>query len=272
MNIKQKNKKLMVGAIHFPPLMGYPDFPGIKVALKNALADLKAFERGGFDAVIIENNYDIPHQINVSPAVVSCLSCLGKELRVSTKLPMGISVLWNDYRTALATAKIIGLQFVRIPVFVDRVETDFGIIEPSATEVKKYQKLIGADNIKLFVDIHVKHAKLLSPHSLAESAKMAITHGADAVIVTGKWTGDAPDETAVVELKKNIRNFPIILGSGIRADNAKALLQKADGVIVSTSLKKGRTKKTERNVKAYSQRISFPLAKKLVTVVNSIPA
>ncbi len=42
-----KKKKVIIGVIHFPPLVGYSEFPGFEVALNNALSDLKAFENGG---------------------------------------------------------------------------------------------------------------------------------------------------------------------------------------------------------------------------------
>jgi len=48
----RKNKNIIIGAIHLPPLLSYKDFPGLNIALKNALADLKAFESGGVDGVI----------------------------------------------------------------------------------------------------------------------------------------------------------------------------------------------------------------------------
>lgn len=60
--IFKKKKKVIIGAVHFPPLLGYPGFPGFDVALKNAIFDLKAFEKGGVDGIIFENNYDIPHK------------------------------------------------------------------------------------------------------------------------------------------------------------------------------------------------------------------
>ena len=54
--IFKKRKNIIIGAIHFPPLLGYKDFPGLDVALKNAFADLRALETGGADGVIFENN------------------------------------------------------------------------------------------------------------------------------------------------------------------------------------------------------------------------
>lgn len=262
--IFKKNNNIIIGAIHLPPLLGYKDFPGFNVALKNALADLKAFESGGVDGVIFENNYDIPHKIFVDTSIISSMTFLGEKLRKETRLPLGISVLWNDYFAALAIAKTLNLQFIRIPVFVDKVKTDYGVAEGEPKKVVNFRKLINADNIALFTDIHVKHAKLLSKHNLVASAKLAIKNKSDAIIITGKWTGNAPSVNEIKILREKVGTFPVLIGSGADNHNAKTLFQFANGAIVSTSLKSGIKKSKEVNVKSYLQRIDKNKVKKLV--------
>lgn len=262
--IFKKNKNIIIGAIHLPPLLGYKDFPGFEVAIRNALADLKAFENGGVDGIIFENNYDIPHKIFVDAPIISSMTFLVEKLRKATHLPLGVSILWNDYRTALSIAKTLNLQFIRVPVFVDKVKTNYGIVEGEPKKVIDFRKSIDAGNIALFTDIHVKHAKLLSEHSLIASARLAIKNKSDTIIITGKWTGSAPSMEEIKILRKNVGAFPILVGSGIDESNAKALSQFSNGAIVSTSLKSGSKKSEEINVKSYKQRISKSKVKKLV--------
>ncbi len=262
--IFNKNSNIIIGAIHFPPLFGYKDFPGIEVALKNALADLKAFEDGGVNAIIIENNYDAPHKINVDKEIVDVMIFLGKEINKKTNLPMGVSVLWNDYKSALLIAKTIGAQFIRIPVFVDDVKTDYGNIYGNPNDVLDYRKKIKAEDVVLFTDIHVKHAELLEKKSIKKSAMQAIKSGSDALIVTGKWTGDAPNIEELKIVRETVGNFPLFIGSGVDGKNIKNLFKYADGAIVSTSLKEGENKEREINVKSYSQRISQMKVKNIV--------
>lgn len=264
----KKNKKIIIGAIHFPPLLGYADFPGFEIALKNALLDLKTFEKGGADAVIFENNYDIPHQIFVNPETIAAMTYLGEKIRSATKLPVGISVLWNDYMTGLSIAKVLGLQFIRIPVFVDKVKTSYGIIQGEPDKVIEYRKKIGAENILIFTDIHVKHAELLSKYSLTKSAELAIKNGSDGLIITGKWTGDAPDMKELEDLKKSVGEFPVIIGSGLDSINAKKLMAIANAAIVSTSLKQGEKKEHEVNIKSYDRRIDNKKVCDLIKNIN----
>lgn len=255
--IFNKKTNVVIGAIHFPPLLGYPEFPGIEIALENALIDLYALEQGGVDGIIIENNYDIPHHAEVGTEVVACLTLLAQKIKEKTKLPIGISVLWNDYKTALSISKVVGLEFVRIPVFVDTVKTSYGIMEAKAKEIALFQTHIGAENVALFTDIHVKHSEIISKHTILESAQLAIEQGSDALIVTGKWTGDAPDITELQSVFDSVKDFPILCGSGVNEQNIKELFKYSNGGIVSTSLKEGVEDKKEINIKPYDNRISL---------------
>lgn len=265
--IFKKDRNVIIGAIHFPPLLGYKGFPGFKITLKNAIADLRAFEKGGVDGIIFENNYDIPHTITVNAPIVSSMTFLGGKLRKATRLPIGISVLWNDYSAALSIAKTIDLQYIRIPVFVDKVRTSYGIVEGAPKKIDDFRKSIGAENVALFTDIHVKHAELMSKHSLLASAKLAIRHKSDSIIITGKWTGNAPAIDEVKSLRKKIGEFPILIGSGIDKDNIGELFRFANGAIASTSLKSGPIKTEEVNIKSYSQRID---KKKVNELINNL--
>jgi predicted TIM-barrel enzyme len=60
---------------------------------------------------------------------------------------------------------------------------------------------------------------------------------ADVLIVSGKFTGNAPDVAKIREAKR-LTTRPVLIGSGCDSENATALLQYADGIIVGTSLKK----------------------------------
>lgn len=254
-----------MGVIHLSPLLGYRNFPGFETALRNALADLRAFEKGGVDGVIFENNYDIPHKPFVDAPVIAAMALLGEKIKTATKLPVGVNVLWNDYYASLSLAKLLNLQFIRVPVFVDKVKTDYGVIEGNPQEITKLRKSFNIPNVGLFTDIHVKHSKILSKHNIATSAKLAVRNGADAVVVTGRWTGEVPDLEKLKSVRDAVGDFPILVGSGADAGNIKVLCRYANGVIVSTSLKSGGRQKNETNVKSHQQRIDIRKVKKLLS-------
>lgn len=253
----QKKHNIVIGALHFGPLLGYPEFPGNKRIENDALKDLSAFEKGGVDGIIFENNYDSPARVFVDTTSAAAMAYFGAKLKEKATVPLGVDVLWNDYRTALSLAKLLDLKFIRIPVFVDKVRNTYGdVIAGNPSAVREFRKKIGADNVALFVDVHVKHAKLLSKHDLATSARLAMKNSADAVIITGDWTGQAPSIDMLKDLRKKIGNeFPILVGSGADRNNIKEIFKYANGVIVSTALKKGKAQPHEKQVKKWRQRI-----------------
>lgn len=265
----KKKKNIIIGAIHFPPLLGYSEFPGLKIAFNNALKDLKSFEEGGVDAVIFENNYDIPHKEFVDPETTAAMTFLCEKIIQTTKLPVGVSVLWNDFRAAVSIAKIVGAKFVRIPVFVDKVKTNYGIVAGNPKNVKDFQKKIGAEDIALLTDIQVKHAELLNKRPIEKSAFEAIKNGADAIIITGKWTGDAPNLDELIAVRRAVADFPILIGSGADENNVNDLLKYANGAIVSTSLKAGSQNKKEVNLKTWKQRISKDKIKRFIKKIKN---
>jgi len=259
-----KQDKIVIGVVHFPPTLDLPDAQPLSLALDHALADLAAFEEGGVEGIIIENNYDLPHRIQVGPGTVAEMTALGLQLRAATRLPMGVCVLWNDVEASFAVAKAIGAQFIRIPVFVDDVKTDFGRITGNPETVRRIRQAHQAESIAIVADIHVKHSTILSQTTIAESAVLAMQQGADALIVTGSWTGQSPAETDLSAVRKAIPSGPIFAGSGVNDQNIGGILRTANGVIVSTSLKKGMASEAERNVKPWQARIDAAAVEKLV--------
>ncbi len=146
--------KPIIGALHFTPLLGFSGFNGFEDILKAAVSDAKAFESGGIDAIIIENNYDLPHRIMVEPETVASMTYLGSEIKKKTKLRLGVSVLWNDYRAAFAIAKVIGAEFIRVPAFVDDAKTDFGTAIAEPEKVKDCRKRLSAEHVQIFADLN----------------------------------------------------------------------------------------------------------------------
>lgn len=233
-NLKNKRPSV-IGMIHCAPLLGYANSPGPKVVEKKFIQDLKALNIGGVDAIMIENNYDVPHFENAKLSTIPNLTDLCLKARNLTKKSLGLCVLWNDYETAFSIAKIAKFDFVRIPVFVDKVKTHYGVFSGKAKEVIEFRKKIKGENILIFADVQVKHAEHLIKRPLKNAVHEAVLKKADAVIITGKWTGDPPTVQDVIEAKKYAKNVPVILGSGITPDNVKKY--DVDGLIVGSYFK-----------------------------------
>jgi membrane complex biogenesis BtpA family protein len=232
-------RKFVIGMVHCLPLPGSAAYDGDNVRiLAQAVQDAKTLEESGVDAVIIENMGDGPFAAKLSTAQISALSAAAAKVRDAIKIPIGVDAAFNDFEAAIAIAHINGCQFVRIPVFVDTVVFYGGIINPCARECMLYRKNIGAGGMLVFGDIQVKHTYNLLPHiTIEESAKSAVSCGADGIIVTGSGIGVETPVDLIRRVKKVVK-VPVISGSGVSAKNIDEQLTIADGAIIGSSLKK----------------------------------
>jgi len=91
----------------------------------------------------------------------------------------------------------------------------------------------------------VKHSAPLSAEgytaeSFADTAERGL---ADAVIASGRGTGEAMDpealESVVADRDAHGLDTPVLVGSGVREDTVGDVLAVADGAIVGTALKEG---------------------------------
>src|SRR5690606_13696907 len=137
----------------------------------------------------------------VAPDTVAALAGLAREVAAATSLPVGLNVLPNDYRAALAVAAVSGARFVWLDVFSDAVRTDYSYSDVPPFEVRVDRADVRAwrarleleERVALLASVYPKHYTLLEPSlPLVESARLALREGADAVVLTGIATGSAP--------------------------------------------------------------------------------
>ena len=233
--------KPIVGVVHLPPLIGSPQstqpFHEIRT---RALSDAGMLIDNGIDGVIIENYGDAPFQPdNVEPHTVAALAIVTDEIRGHhPQTPIGLNVLRNDAKSALAIATVTDANFIRVNVHTGAMLTDQGIIQGKAHETLRYRSLLKSE-VKIFADIAVKHATPLAPIDILASAEDTYHRGlADALIVTGAATGKSTDLDQLKTVKSAVPQASIFAGSGVTTDNLSEVLQYADGVIVGTSIKR----------------------------------
>lgn len=227
--------------IHLPPLPDYADSPGIDGVVSSALEDLSTLADAGFDGVLIENEYDRPHRVKATPATVEAMTTATRAVVARRgNLVVGCEILLHDPQASIRVALDGGADFIRTDYFVDRMSRpEYGEFEIDPTALIVYRLSIGAEHIAIFADIQVKYASMLEPRPLAESARLAGRHGADAIVVTGDASGDAPVPETVADAAAAAA-VPVLIGSGFDARNADVLLESADGAIVGTALMKNR--------------------------------
>jgi len=233
--------RALIGMIHVGALPGTPAaHHAVDKLVQDAVAEARVYRDAGFTALMIENMHDRPYlKRAVGPEITAAMTAIGRELKREVPLPLGVQVLAGANREALAVAHACGAEFVRGEGFVFAHVADEGVMESDAAELLRYRRAIGAERVRVYVDIKKKHSAhaLTADVSLAETARAAEFFLADGVIVTGTATGE-PAEAADVNAVAAAVTLPVFVGSGLAPDNL-ARYAKAHGFIVGSSVKKG---------------------------------
>lgn len=242
-----KTQTPIIGVVHLLPLPTSPRWGGsLKAVIDRAEREAAALASGGVDGIIVENFFDAPFTKNqVDPAVVSAITVVVQRIQNLVTQPIGLNVLRNDGKSAMAIASCVHAQFIRVNVLTGVMATDQGLIEGEAHQLLRYRRELGSD-VKILADVLVKHARPLSSPNLTVAVKDTIERGlADAVILSGWATGSPPSLEDLELASAAADGTPVFIGSGASVDNIATLMQAADGVIVSSSLKRqGRIEQT----------------------------
>ncbi|MBD1862913.1 MULTISPECIES: photosystem I biogenesis protein BtpA [Trichocoleus] len=235
-----KTANPIIGVVHLLPLPASPRWGGsLKAVIDRAEQEATALASGGVDGIIVENFFDAPFaKDRVDPAVVSAMSLIVQRLMHLVTVPIGINVLRNDAQSAMAIATCVQAHFIRVNVLTGVMATDQGLIEGQAHQLLRYRRELGS-NVKILADVLVKHARPLGSPNLTTAVQETIERGlADGVILSG-WSTGSPPSLEDLELATAAANgTPVFIGSGADWENIPTLIQAADGVIVSSSLKR----------------------------------
>jgi membrane complex biogenesis BtpA family protein len=234
-------EKALVGMIHLLPLPGSPRYAdSLEAVIERAVADAKALADGGMDGCLVENSGDVPFAAGpVGPETVATMTAAIAEIRRTVKIPCGVNVLKNDPKAALAIAHATGASFVRITVHAGVVATGQGIIQGDASGTLRYRRARGAEGVALFVDFMTKHGGPLTPADPVQEAKDLVHRElADALLVSGKGTGEAADLELLKTVRKAIPDTPLFVGSGATPETIRTLFEIADGAIIGTAIKR----------------------------------
>lgn len=239
----------LIGVIHLPALPGAPGAFGLSAshalarAGSQAVDEARKLERAGFEGLIVENFGDVPfYKDRVPPETVATMSIVAAAVRETVKIPVGVNILRNDGRSALCVAAVSGCDFIRVNVLGGVAATDQGLIEGDAAFLLRERERLGASNIAILGDVHVKHAKSLSSDDVGLAVEeTALRAGASGVILTGATTGRPIDRETLERAHQVARehSIGIWIGSGATPANIKWMTAYASGVIVGSTLREG---------------------------------
>ena len=227
----------VIGVVHSLPLPGSYGWSGsLEAVIQRALNDARALERGGVDAILVENYMDYPFKIRVDALEVAAMTKVVNEVIRNVSVDVGVSLLRNSAPEAVAVALATGAKFVRSNQWCWTSDAPEGLLTPVAREALDLMKAFGK-KVEVFADVRVKHASPISGRSLCEEARdLGGRCRADWLVVSGSATGEAPDPGLLDEVKACSKR-PVTVGSGVTPENV-ASFRKADAIIVGTYFKK----------------------------------
>jgi len=236
-----KTETPVIGVVHLLPLPASARWRGnLHTVIERAEQEATALATGGVDGIILENFFDAPFSKGrVNSATVSAMTLVVERIRNLVTVPLGVNVLRNDALSAMAIASCTQSAFIRVNVLSGVMATDQGTIEGCAHELLRYRRELGSD-VKIMADVLVKHAHPISTPDLSVAVKDTVERGlADAIVLSGQATGSPPSLEDLKLARIAAPETPIFIGSGASLDNIDSLKQVANGVIVSSSLKRG---------------------------------
>jgi uncharacterized protein len=229
--------KFLAAMIAVLPLPGSPLYAGSdQEVMHQALADLEVYNAAGVDSLIFENDHDLPYiQPPLDKRGIALMSRIVKAARGRFEGPIGVQMLEAANITSLEIAAEADLDYIRVEAYVFAHVGGSGVINGSAGKILRRRREMDAEHIKVFADVKKKHGShsLTLDLDIQDEITQAEFFLADGVIVTSKFTGLHPDQNDLIKAKSATK-LPVLIGSGMNAENIRQYLPLADGYIVGS--------------------------------------
>ena len=233
------HEKFLIGMVHTLALPGAPLYDraaGMRRVVDQARAEARVLRDTGFHAILYCNESDMPYP-QVTPAeTTAAMAALVAECRADIDLPHGINML-IDPIASLAVANATGGGFIRC-FLTGAYVGDLGHYVSDGARVLRTRADIGAEHIAIISNVTPGFSINLDTRPVPEAAKGAVFLGlADAVCVSGPAAGVEADLSEVRAVAEAVPETPVVVGTGVSADNIAGLADVADAFIVGTSIK-----------------------------------
>jgi membrane complex biogenesis BtpA family protein len=233
--------KFLAAMIAVLPLPGSPLYDGDdQRVFDQALADVEVYKNAGVDSILFENDHDLPYiQPPLDENGIALMTEIVNEARSRFEKPIGIQMLEAANITSLEIAAEADLDYIRVEAFVFAHVGGSGVINGSAGKILRRRKELGAEHIKVFADVKKKHGShsLTIDLDIKDEIMQAEFFMADGVIVTSQFTGINPAKDDLVKAK-GATKLPVLIGSGMTAENIHEYVPLADGFIVGSCFRK----------------------------------
>ncbi|MFK9092188.1 BtpA/SgcQ family protein [Bacillus salipaludis] len=210
-----KAKKPIMGMIH---LKGNNNEEKLEIAKR----EIDEMIENGIDAVIIENYFGSTENVE------EVLRYIYAERK---NIIYGLNILKDDHKS-FELANQFEAKFIQLDSVAGHLTIEEDVQFHDFISKQREQT-----NAFVLGGVRFKYQPYLSGRSLEEDLKIGMTR-CDAIVVTGEGTGLETDLNKIIEFRTIMgKNFPLIVGAGITAENFHNQLTLADGAIMGSYLK-----------------------------------
>lgn len=232
--------KPVIAMLHLMALPGDPGFDsvgGVKNVVERAKRELDRLQEGGVDAVMFSNEFSLPYLTKTEPITAITMARIIGELHQDIDRPFGVNVLW-DGTASIDLAVATGASFVR-EIFTGVYASDFGLWDTNVGAAARHRARMSGQNVKLLFNIVPESAVYLGQRDIESVTKTTVFATLpDALCVSGLTAGSATDTQILTRVKAAAGDVPVIVNTGVRAENAHDQLAIADGAVIGTFFKK----------------------------------
>jgi predicted TIM-barrel enzyme len=248
--------------LHVGPSPGVAPLSFTDCAVRRAVAEARLLADAGVSGFLVENTHDAPGvpERMMGPEIAAYLTRIASAVRREVpRLPLGVIVRPRAGRVAMAVALAVDGAFVAVGGW-DRPED-----EERAGVLLRYRRRIGADHLPLWAEVRVRAGE--DEEQWAARARVATSHRADALIVTGSDAGVSPPAEAV-EACREATGLPTLVAGGLSPETLGTFAT-ADGYVVGSGLKEHgdwRAPVCEHRARALVGAVEFARGQEAVTL------
>lgn len=188
--------------------------------LERCLREAEIYKANGVDAVIVEDYFGDAEDVKAG------LELLSKKGGYT----IGVNIL-DNWQLSWEYAKKYGASFIQVDSVAGHLTPEEDI--PYGQMIERYMKEGG---MYVIGGVRFKYKPVLSGNDLETDLRIGMNR-CHALAVTGEGTGmDSPTQK-IIDFRKIVGDFPLVVAAGVTADTVFEKLSLADAAIVGSTFK-----------------------------------
>ena len=234
-------EKAVIGLCHLKALPGDPFYDeegGMELVYEAALADVRALQEGGIDAIQFTNEFSIPYSMKpVTPTIVASMATVIGRLKEHLTVPFGANCI-GDALSSVSLCCATGAKFTR-GTFHGAWASNYGLTEGECSQVYQLRNNLRYDELRLVHYVVPESSLDIAGRDPVESLKAHyFLNKPDALGICGLVAGQKGEVGLLNRFKEKYPDAVLFAVTGVNAENASEIMSIADAAFVGTSLKK----------------------------------